>query len=149
MVEDEELEKIKKRKFLELIYNQNLNRNVSGLRVCIPTLSWNGLDDYVCEHFGRAPTFTIVDLVTNKVEVIPNTSEHMGGSGLPPEMMRNRNVNVVICSNLGPRAIHMLEKFGIEVYVGAFGTVREAIQAWQSGKLQQATNETACRTHKH
>jgi predicted Fe-Mo cluster-binding NifX family protein len=72
----------------------------------------------------------------------------LGGSGLPPEIMRNHNVDVMVCSGLGPRAIRMFEQFGIEVYVGAYGTVREAIQAWQSGKLQQATDETACKMHK-
>jgi hypothetical protein len=76
MAEDEELEKIKRKKLLELIHNRDVDRRVGSLRVCVPTLGWDGLDDYVCEHFGRAPTFTIVDLATGKVEVIPNTSEH-------------------------------------------------------------------------
>ncbi|MGQ9718519.1 MAG: NifB/NifX family molybdenum-iron cluster-binding protein [Nitrososphaerales archaeon] len=112
-------------------------------------MSYRGLDDNVSEHFGRAPTFTIIDLGTNEVKVLPNTSEHMGGSGYPPQILADAGVDVMLCSGLGPRAIQMFEQFGIEVYVGAYGTVREAIQAWQAGRLQVATDENACRTHRH
>jgi predicted Fe-Mo cluster-binding NifX family protein len=107
------------------------------------------MDEYVSEHFGRAPTFTIVDLTANEVKIIPNTSEHMGGSGYPPEIMASEGVDAMLCSSLGPRAIQMFEQYGIEVYVGAYGTVRNAIQAWQAGKLQVATDENACRMHRH
>ena len=148
-MEDFELEKIRRKKLLELMQSMHGVRGKSGLKICVPTLGWNGLDDYVCEHFGRAPTFTIIDLTTNEVKVIPNTSEHMGGSRLPPELMLEYGVDVMICSSLGPRAIRMFEQFGIEVYVGASGKVREAVQAWQAGKLQQATDENACRMHRH
>jgi len=143
---DFELEEIKRKKLLKMAYGSEGRK---GLRVCVPTYGWKGLDDYVCEHFGRAPTFTVVDLSSKKVEVVPNTSQHMGGMGYPPEIMQNLGVEVVICSGLGPRAIKMFEQFGIEVYVGASGTVKEAIQAWQAGKLQMATDENACKMHKH
>jgi len=119
------------------------------VKICVPTLGDRGLDEYVSEHFGRAPTFTIVDLKTNEVKVIPNTSQHMGGKGYPPEIMAQLGVEVMICSGIGPRAISLFENFGIEVYVGAHGTVRETIQAWQAGRLQMATDENACKAHRH
>ena len=119
------------------------------VKVSIPTLGNLGLDEYVSEHFGRAPTFTIVDLETNEVKVIPNTSQHMGGEGYPPEIMARQGVEVMLCSGLGPRAIALFEQLGIEVYVGAYGTVRETIQAWQAGRLQMATDENACKAHRH
>ena len=119
------------------------------MKICVPTMGNSGLDDAVCEHFGRAPTFTVVDMEKNTVKVLQNTSEHFGGMGYPPEMLSNEGVNVVLCSGLGPRAIRMFEEFGIEVYVGAFGTVRDAIQAWQQGLLREATDENACRQHRH
>lgn len=119
------------------------------MKVAIPTLGNNGLDEYVSEHFGRAPTFTVVDLLTNEVKVILNTSAHRGGSGYPPEILANAGVEVMLCRGLGPRAIDMFEQYGIEVYVGASGTVRDAIQAWKAGKLHVATDENACRMHRH
>jgi predicted Fe-Mo cluster-binding NifX family protein len=63
--------------------------------------------------------------------------------------MADAGVDVMLCSGLGPRAISMFEQLGIEVYVGAYGTVREAVQAWQEGRLQVATDENACRMHRH
>jgi len=106
-----------------------------------------GLDDFVGEHFGRVPTYTIIDLDTQETKVIPNTSDHMGGQGYPPEIMASEGVNVMICQGLGRRAIALFNEFGIDVYIGASGTVRDAVQAYQQGKLQKADTSDACGRH--
>jgi len=89
------------------------------MKICIPTMGKRGLDDSVGEHFGRVPTYTIVDLETDEVKVVPNVSHHMGGQGDPPEIMAREGVNVMVCQGLGRRAISMFEGFGITVYIGA------------------------------
>ena len=38
------------------------------MKVCIPTMGEKGLDNLVGEHFGRVPTYTIVDLETQDDE---------------------------------------------------------------------------------
>jgi len=119
------------------------------MKVAVPTMGKNGLNDEVSPHFGRAPTFTIVDTETNEVKVINNTSQHTGGQGYPPEIMQKEGTEVMLCSGLGPRAITMFETFGIEVFVGASGTVKNAIAMWKDGKLQEATDANACRDHRH
>ncbi|NOQ29441.1 MAG: dinitrogenase iron-molybdenum cofactor biosynthesis protein [Methanosarcinales archaeon] len=118
------------------------------MKVCIPTEREGGIDDAVGQHFGRVPTYTLVDVETNKVEVIPNTSEHRGGVGVPPEFISKTGTHVMLCSGLGPKAVHMFEEFGIDVFVGAEGTVRDAIEAWQQGRLTEATDENACKEHR-
>ena len=117
------------------------------MKVCVPTMGDNGINEFVGEHFGRVPTYTVVDTKTNKVNVIDNTSEHAGGSGYPPEIIARTGAEVMLCGGLGRRAVAMFEELGIMVYVGASGTVKDAIQMWQAGKLQQATDENACRQH--
>jgi len=117
------------------------------MKVCIPTMGENGLDNIVGEHFGRVPTYTIVDLESENVKVISNTSHHMGGRADPPELMASEGVNVMICQGLGRRAINMFEELGIEVYIGASGTVKDAIDAFKNGKLQKATIDSACGKH--
>jgi len=107
----------------------------------------NGLDNTVGEHFGRVPTYTIVDLETNKVKVIPNTSEHTGGQGYPPEIMAKEGVDILVCRGLGRRAISMFEQLGIEVYIGASGTVRDAVAAFKQETLQKASEGDACSQH--
>ena len=51
------------------------------MKICVPTMDNGGYDDLVCEHFGRAPTFTVIDLDSDQVQVVKNRSEHMGGLG--------------------------------------------------------------------
>ncbi len=119
------------------------------MKVGVPSMGESGLDEEVSQHFGRAPTYTIIDTEEEEVDVVPNTSEHAGGSGKPPEIMEENNVEVMLCSNLGPRAIKMFENLGIEVFVGADGEVREALQAWKEGNLTEATDKDACEQHRH
>jgi predicted Fe-Mo cluster-binding NifX family protein len=119
------------------------------MKVCVPTMGNKGMDELVSEHFGRAPTFTVVDTDTKKVEVLKNVSEHMGGSGVPPEHLSKAGVKIMLSSGMGPRAITMFQQFGIEVYFGACGTVRETIELWKGGKLPPATQEGACQEHRH
>ena len=116
-------------------------------KVCIPTMGNNGLDEAVGEHFGRVPTYTIVDTDTNEVRTIPNTSEHAGGQGYPPEIIAKTGADTMICGGLGRRAVMMFEEMGIMVYVGANGTVKDAVQMFSDGRLEAATDENACRQH--
>ena len=117
------------------------------MKVCIPTNGEKGLDDFVGEHFGRVPTYTIVDLESESVKVVSNTSHHMGGDGYPPEIMVKEGVNVMICKGLGRRAISMFSEYGIDVYIGATGSVKNAIDAFKSGNLQKAGEGDACGMH--
>lgn len=119
------------------------------MKVCIPTSGRGGLEDMVCEHFGRAPTFTVVDTESSSVSVVQNTSEHMGGTGKPPEQIAGTGSKVLVCSGLGPKAIGMFESFGIDVFVGAQGTVKDAVELWLQGGLQRASARNACQEHRH
>ena len=46
------------------------------MKVCVPTMGLECLNDMVARHFGRAPTYTVVDIEANKIEIIANTGEH-------------------------------------------------------------------------
>jgi len=117
------------------------------MKICIPTNGDRGLDDTVGEHFGRVPNYTIVDLDTDEVKIIPNTSHHTGGQGYPPEIMSREGVNAMVCRGLGRRAINMFEELGIDVYIGATGTVKDAVSAFKQGSLQKAGVSDACGRH--
>ncbi|MFQ6116773.1 MAG: NifB/NifX family molybdenum-iron cluster-binding protein [Candidatus Bipolaricaulia bacterium] len=118
------------------------------MRVCIPTEGGGGLDARVGEHFGRVPTYTIVDTETGEVEVLPNESEHLGGSGLPAELLAQAGVDVLLCTGLGRRAMGLLEDYGVMVYIGARGTAEEALESWKREGLQAATDEDVCGEHR-
>jgi len=117
------------------------------MKVCIPSMGDKGLNDVIGEHFGRVPYYTIVDTESNEVEVINNTSEHMGGQGYPPEVIHKAGGEVMVCAGLGRRAIMMFEEMGIMVYVGAQGSIQNVVDLWKNNKLQAATDENACKQH--
>lgn len=117
--------------------------------ICVPTEGDRGLDEAVCQHFGRAVTFTLYDSATGEVRVMENRSEHMGGSGTPPEHLGRENVSAVLAGGLGPKAIDLLNSKGIEVFVGASGTVKDAIDGWRNGSMARASKDNACRDHAH
>lgn len=117
------------------------------MKVCFPTEGNGGFDGTVGEHFGRVPTYTIVDSETDQVDVIPNESSHMGGSGLPADLLAREGVDVMVCSGLGRKAIRLFEDHGIEVFIGAGGTVEEALEEWCENQLQSASASDACERH--
>lgn len=117
--------------------------------VSIPVMDNAGLDSKLSEHFGKAPSYLLYDTEKNEAKTIPNRSDHMGGTGAPPEHMAMAKVEIIVCSGLGPKALHMLEGLGIKVYVGAKGSAKDALAAWRSGALQIASEENACKSHHH
>ena len=116
-------------------------------RVCVPTAGRGGLDDAVGEHFGRVPTYTIFNTETQSVDVVDNTSEHAGGSGLPADILSELGIDVLLCRGAGRRALDILGANGIEVCDGVDGTAGEAINAWKEGSLSSASKEDACQQH--
>jgi predicted Fe-Mo cluster-binding NifX family protein len=119
------------------------------MKVCIPTMEKGGMDDELSEHFGGAPTFTIIDTETKDVKIVQNQSDHFGGAGKPPEHIENLGAKVVICRGIGPKAMIMLRDFGIDVYIGSTGNANNAFEMWSSGKLEKASIQNACQGHGH
>ena len=117
------------------------------MRVCFPTEGNAGLEEDIGEHFGRVPTYTIVDNETEEVEVILNDSTHKGGKGLPADLLAEEGVDVMVCSGLGRKAIRLFEEHGIEVCIGAGGTVEEALKEWRKDQLKGASETDACERH--
>jgi predicted Fe-Mo cluster-binding NifX family protein len=118
------------------------------MKLVIPTNDKKGLDDQIAEHFGRCPTYTFLNGEGEVIEIIDNTSEHMGGTGLPPELMKEHNANILLCRGIGPRALNLCEELGIEVYVCQAKTVREIFKMWDENKLKKAGAEDVCDEHK-
>ncbi|WP_407354747.1 NifB/NifX family molybdenum-iron cluster-binding protein [Methanolobus sp. WCC5] len=119
------------------------------MKLCIPSTGQNGINDTVGQHFGKVPYYAVYDTETRDVSVIPNTSEHNGGTGLPPEIMAKVGVDVMLCGGLGVKAVAMFEQYDIEVFVGATGTIQDAITAWEQCRLAKATKDNSCSGHGH
>ncbi|MGM0770912.1 MAG: NifB/NifX family molybdenum-iron cluster-binding protein [Halobacteriota archaeon] len=105
------------------------------MRIAIPGTKKGGLEDDVELHFGKAVTYTIYDSETEEVEIMENTSVHVGGKGLPHELLVKARVDVVLCSGVGQKVVELLNSNGIDIFVGADGTIQEAIDSWIAGEL--------------
>lgn len=102
------------------------------------------LDAEVDPRFGRCRYFVIVDSETKELEVLDNqTGMTSGGAGIQAaQMVVNAGVNSVITGNLGPNAADTLAAAGLKTYLGVSGTVREALQQYKSGQLQESSGPT-------
>lgn len=118
------------------------------MKIVIPTDGQKGLDEKVAQHFGRCQTYTFLNEKGEVIEVIKNTSEHMGGQGLPPELMKRHGADILLCRDLGPRALTMCGELCIEVYNSQAETVGGIFKMWQNNQLKKASAENACEHHK-
>jgi len=117
------------------------------MKIVVPTDNKNGLDDLVAEHFGRCKTYTFLNEKGEVLEIIDNTSEHAGGEGLPPELMKNHGADILLCRGLGYKALSLCRDFGIKVYVCKAETVRDIFEMWKNNKIKQAGTGDACDQH--
>jgi len=118
------------------------------MKIVIPTNNKKGLEDKIAEHFGRCLTYTFINQEGKVVKIIDNISEHMGGVGLPPELMKKHGADILLCKGLGSRAINICKKLGIDVYVHQSETVKDIFDLWKNNKLKKASAQDACEHHK-
>lgn len=118
------------------------------MKIVIPTNSKKGLADNVAEHFGRCLTYTFLNEKGEILEIIDNTSEHMGGKGLPPELMKKHGADILICKDLGPRALNLCSELAIEVYICQNESVKNIFEMWKNNKLKKAGSGDVCGQNK-
>lgn len=118
------------------------------MKIVIPTNDVRGLDDVVADHFGRCQTYTFLDEKGEVMEIIKNTSEHMGGTSLPPELMKQHGATVLLCKDLGPKALDLCNQLNILVYIHRAETVGEIYKLWKGKKLSMASTQDVCQQHK-
>lgn len=112
------------------------------MKIAVTAENNNGFESRVNRHFGRAPYFAVVDTETDNVELIKNeAAKASGGSGVSAaQLIADRGVEVLISGSVGPKAYTALSSGNIEMYIIQQGTVREAVDNFQGGKLSQLTS---------
>lgn len=98
------------------------------------------LDSQVDPRFGRAACFIIIDTETMDFSAIENESvAAAGGAGISSaKAVIDAGAQAVITGNCGPNAERTLTAAGIKLYVGATGTVAEAVELFKNGKFNEA-----------
>ncbi|MDD4995994.1 MAG: NifB/NifX family molybdenum-iron cluster-binding protein [Patescibacteria group bacterium] len=110
------------------------------MKIAISSMSEN-IEGNVSDVFGRCPYFVITEIKDGKIEkteIVKNesTDQNSGAGVLAAQLMAEKNIEVVIANNVGPRALDVLNQFNIEVYVGK-GTVKNVLQDFMDKKLKK------------
>ncbi|OEU56417.1 MAG: dinitrogenase iron-molybdenum cofactor biosynthesis protein [Desulfobacterales bacterium C00003106] len=99
------------------------------------------LDSEVDPRFGRAAYILIVDSETLEFEVLDNSenANAFGGAGIQAgTMVSDRGAEVLLTGYCGPNAFKTLDAARIKVVNDASGSVKDAVKAFNEGKLSVA-----------
>jgi predicted Fe-Mo cluster-binding NifX family protein len=96
------------------------------------------LDDQVDPRFGRAAYILVVDSETFDFDVLDNKENvnALKGAGIQAAgMVSDKGAEVLITGFCGPNAFKVLNAAKIKVTSDAKGTVRDAVESFNQGKL--------------
>ncbi len=108
--------------------------SVKLVKVAIPTEGKKGLEDTVSNVFGRAKTFTIINMSGKEVKSLkvienPAVSYKHGAGPIVVKTLADLGINKVITGELGPGVSTLLDEFKIEkVLVEPRSLIREALK---------------------
>ena len=113
------------------------------MKICVTAISDN-LDAQVDPRFGRCQYFLIVNSETMESKAIPNEAlQATHGAGIQAaQTVANSGIKVVITGNVGPDAFRVLSAAGIKIVTGASGSVRDAVEKYKKGQLQEIGSPT-------
>ncbi len=100
----------------------------------------------VSMHFGRCEKYVLYEI---KNKEIINKKEILNPGHKPfflPKFLANKNVNVLITGEIGPRAIDMFNSLNIKVISGVNGKIENVIKRYLRGELAERIEP--CNKHK-
>jgi predicted Fe-Mo cluster-binding NifX family protein len=99
------------------------------------------LESPVDPRFGRAKHFVLLDTDTGEFSAHNNTQNLNAAQGAgiqAAQSIARLGAEAVLTGHVGPKAFTTLQAANIAVYTGVSGTVKEAIEQFNSGKLAPA-----------
>ena len=107
------------------------------MKIALSAVS-GSLDSQIDPIFGRCQYFIIIDTETMEFDAIQNKSQYApSGAGIQTaQTVANKGVKYVLTGRVGPNAFNVLSSTGINIISDVFGTVREAVERFKSGKLR-------------
>ena len=98
----------------------------------------------VSAHFGRCPSYTIVDIEDGRIVGRLEISNPGHQPGFLPRFLADKGINAIIAGGMGPRAVELFCDNNIEVFVGISGPIDEVIEDFVAGNI--VSGESSC-TH--
>ncbi len=122
------------------------------MKICIPVVEDNDIQSKLSGHFGSAPYFLVYDDSSEDVRVVDNSNDHEAhGQCMPVNLLKDMQVDIVVCNGMGLRALENLKNMDIRVFrpLEQYLTAEEIIAAAAEGKLQELAPQDACSHHHH
>lgn len=91
---------------------------------------------YVSPHFGRCPSFTLVDIENGKTIRRVEVGNPGHSPGYTPQFLHEKGVQQVVCGGIGVRAQGFFEELGIKTIMGVDGSIDEVIKKLEMGMLE-------------
>ena len=89
----------------------------------------------IFQHFGHTEQFKVYQVEDGKVVSSEIIGSNGSGHGALAELLKDQDVDVLICGGIGGGAQAALQEQGIELCAGASGDADEAVQAYLRGEL--------------
>jgi predicted Fe-Mo cluster-binding NifX family protein len=102
------------------------------------------LDAPASPIFGRCTTYMLVDTETMQYEAIANPAVSAGGGAgvQAAQFIIERGAQAVVTGNVGPNAFGVFQAGAVPVYLFKEGTVQQAVEAFQEGRLTSTGDAT-------
>jgi predicted Fe-Mo cluster-binding NifX family protein len=100
----------------------------------------------VSEHFGHCEGYAVYVIEAGIARWHADIANPGHAPGFLPKYLAEQEIRAVIAGGMGSRAIDLFDENGIEVVLGARGSLENAARAFAEGTLVSA--ETVC-THDH
>ena len=104
------------------------------LRVAFPTNDRT----HVEEHFGHAREFAFVDIENGSTKATEYIVPPPHSPGVIPKFVGEQNANVIITGGMGQMAVDLFKQQGLEVILGAQGTIDEVLSVYLGGTLESS-----------
>ena len=120
------------------------------MKVCFPVLVDQGLESQVFGHFGSAPGFVVVDMITNEITAINNSDQiHEHGACNPVAGLGGNQVDAIVVGGIGGGALHKLNASGLRVFQAREGTIAENVLLFKTNELPEYMPGHTCGGHGH
>lgn len=105
-------------------------------------------NEKVFQHFGHAENFKIYEVDNGVVKSGKVISSNGQGHGALSKILKELNVDCLICGGIGGGAINALSEYGIKVFGGVVGSCDDAVESFIKGELKYNPN-VKCSHHDH
>jgi predicted Fe-Mo cluster-binding NifX family protein len=107
------------------------------MKIAFPITRDNGLDSLISDRFGVAEKFMILDLETQKGEVVVNQKQIEGNTSCKTGVFDKQTiVDAVITNCIGDGSLRTLTTANIRVYAAQGPSIAENLELMKKGELK-------------